>query len=339
MLDAWARQRAVGFSPVMFRISTVFGQMAWAVLIPATDAADEERAEDRASGCAEDRATGDAEDRATGDAMDPADRCAVDRADDCAVEPADEPADECADECAEERIVSGVLQAPEDVDTFVRTVLEHSPEETVIMGSYSSELHETLSSLIPCANGIPGGPKERLSEHMRHTVLTHLRTPDPVTIYTDASCTASRTGVGLGWVIVGGGLPLRVNCKFLPNTNHILIGEVMAIMHGLKSVVGVPELGTVVVRSDSQGALRLLSKCWTGKNVRGMGGCHEEFQHLLEKTRSLDVRFEWVKGHNGNVFNEAVDRLAMGTRRNHQMDLGHLDTELVARVTEDLKHQ
>ncbi|MGO3153360.1 MAG: ribonuclease HI [Galactobacter sp.] len=279
MLDAWVRQRAVGFSPVKFRISTVFGQMAWSVLIPGT-----------------------------------------------------------AGE-TDERIVSGVLETPEDLDAFVRTVLEHSPEGTVILGSYAAVLDETLRSLIPCANGIPDGAKERLSEHMRQTALTHLRTPDPVTIYTDASSTASRTGVGLGWVIVGGGLPLRVKCRFLPNTNHILIGEVMAIMYGLKSVVGVPELGTVVVRSDSKGAVRLLTKCWKGESVRGMGGCHEEFQQLLVKTRQLDVRFEWVKGHNGNVFNEAVDRLAMGTRRNHQMDLGHLDSELMARVTEDLKHE
>jgi ribonuclease HI len=52
----------------------------------------------------------------------------------------------------------------------------------------------------------------------------------------------------------------------------------------------------------------------------------------------VDIRFEWVRGHDGHPFNEIADRLAVLARRNREMDVdGLTGHRMLAGVREDAK--
>lgn len=112
----------------------------------------------------------------------------------------------------------------------------------------------------------------------------------------------------------------------VPELNQIICGvdcettnnkmELTAVIRGLNNL---PEKSTVVVHSDSRYVTDAFNKKWisnwqknnwktsTGMDVKNK----EEWELLLEeKSKHKKVEFVWVKAHNGDTYNEAVDELA-----------------------------
>lgn len=78
--------------------------------------------------------------------------------------------------------------------------------------------------------------------------------------------------------------------------------ELAAIIHAL---LHVPEGSSVLVRSDSENGIALL----TGQVRSRKEADLIQLYHQVKKERSLRVRLEWVRSHSGDPWNDYVDNL------------------------------
>lgn len=126
--------------------------------------------------------------------------------------------------------------------------------------------------------------------------------------YTDGSCNnLSPYGEGgAAYIILDGQRNLiKQNSKgFLGVSNNKM--ELMAI---LSAVAAVPAGSTLVVHTDSQYCIQVLTNKANANNFT-RPNANVIRQYFNYASRLKAVRFEWVKGHDGNEFNEMVDALA-----------------------------
>lgn len=131
---------------------------------------------------------------------------------------------------------------------------------------------------------------------------------DSYIAYTDGSCDNSkrqRPG-GAAYIILHKGKIIKSNNKgFLGTTNNRV--EILAIISACCSV---PEGSYLDVYSDSKYAMGFLST--------GFGKRNRDLLDLFRKRceRLGGLRFHWIKGHSGEVYNDLVDNLAFSAYRN-----------------------
>lgn len=80
--------------------------------------------------------------------------------------------------------------------------------------------------------------------------------------------------------------------------------ELHAIIEAVRSL---PDNSKCVIFTDSQYCITVLNHK-KGKYAKNMEYI-EEFRYLAE-SKNIEYTFHWVKGHNGNKWNECVDKLA-----------------------------
>ena len=119
-------------------------------------------------------------------------------------------------------------------------------------------------------------------------------------IYTDGSCISNPNGPG-GWAIC-----------ILEDTNYFCMSgneknttnnrmELKAILEALSCI---KESSQATIYTDSQ----LCINCATGKWKRKANlDLWEDYDKL---SKNKNIKFEWVKGHSGDRFNEIVDKMA-----------------------------
>ncbi|MDE6084646.1 MAG: ribonuclease HI [Muribaculaceae bacterium] len=126
--------------------------------------------------------------------------------------------------------------------------------------------------------------------------------------YTDGSCNnLSPYGEGgAAYVILDGQRNIvKQNSKgFVGVTNNRM--ELMAI---LSAVAAVPAGSSLVIYTDSQYCIQVLTNKKNADNYT-RPNANIIRQYFNYASRLKDIRFEWVKGHNGDEFNEMVDALA-----------------------------
>lgn len=126
--------------------------------------------------------------------------------------------------------------------------------------------------------------------------------------YTDGSCNnLSPYGEGgAAYIILDGQRNLvKQNSKgFIGVTNNKM--ELMAI---LSAIAAVPVGSTLVVYTDSQYCIQVLTNKANANNF-SRPNANVIRQYFNYASRLKAIRFEWVKGHDGNEFNEMVDALA-----------------------------
>lgn len=121
--------------------------------------------------------------------------------------------------------------------------------------------------------------------------------------YTDGSCdllSTNRAG-GSAYIILKDGEVVKVKNHGQLNTSNNRM-EILAIVSAVNSC---PDGAYVDVYTDSQYCIRVLSKSYKPK-------ANPDLYELYKKCAAhvADVRFHWVKGHNGNKYNEMADELA-----------------------------
>lgn len=134
-------------------------------------------------------------------------------------------------------------------------------------------------------------------------------------VYTDGSCLGNPGRGGWAWVVPGG----RFESGATPTTTNQRM-EVTAVLRALQALL--PEAGAdgVLVRSDSAYVVNcFLQRWWVGwrrrgwRNAQGKPVANRDLWEPLFEL-ALDggtpVRFEWVKGHSGDRWNDVVDELA-----------------------------
>ena len=120
-------------------------------------------------------------------------------------------------------------------------------------------------------------------------------------IYTDGSCIKNPDGPG-GWaiaIIEDDGYEYYFSDKNSCTTNNRM--ELTAV---IEAVYSIKESQECTVFSDSQ----LIINCATGKWKRKAN--LDLWKKYDKFCKNKIINFEWVKAHNGNKYNEIVDKLA-----------------------------
>ena len=95
----------------------------------------------------------------------------------------------------------------------------------------------------------------------------------------------------------------RMSKGFTNTTSNRM--ELLAIVSVVNSL---PYGSSVTIHSDSQYSINVLSGKWhASENLRQI-----ELYRKLVAERNIKVTFEWVRGHNGDVYNELCDQMARG---------------------------
>ena len=134
-----------------------------------------------------------------------------------------------------------------------------------------------------------------------------------VTVSTDGSALGNPDGP-MGWAWAEHDSE-RTDCGGAANgTNQI--GELCAVLQALRTHRGSCEL---VIESDSQYAIKCASEWIRNWKRNGWKNSKKEPVKNMQVIKAIDeeisnregpVRFEWVKGHAGNRYNEKCDELA-----------------------------
>lgn len=172
---------------------------------------------------------------------------------------------------------------------------------------------------IAAANTVASLKRTMLVDYYVHYVKTFDEQPvsQPVKqvdiwhLWTDGSCHPNPGKGGYGWISYRDGTTeddfKNGNGEFFLDsgskrntTNNQM--ELLAVIKGLEFVKR--KSSNVVVYSDSQYVINTMTKGWARKkNV-------EMWNQLDHVVKGMNVTWQWVRGHNNTLFNEAVDSLA-----------------------------
>ena len=127
-------------------------------------------------------------------------------------------------------------------------------------------------------------------------------------IYTDGAYSSTRNQGGIGIVILRDGEYVYKYSKgFKDTTNNRM--EMMAVMAALQAIKN--PINSLVIYSDSQYVIGCAILGWKRKkNVELWMKFDEVFKRAKELVKT-PIRFEHVKGHADNVYNNLCDEIAV----------------------------
>lgn len=133
------------------------------------------------------------------------------------------------------------------------------------------------------------------------------------TIYTDGSCIGNPGPGGWAAVILCNGKQIELSGGASDTTNNRM--ELMGLIQGLKALD--KDTTGVKIYSDSQYVVRAFNDGWL-KSWKRNGWKRKEgpvknldlWKELDKLTAQRKCTFIWVKGHNGNQYNELCDQMA-----------------------------
>lgn len=124
-------------------------------------------------------------------------------------------------------------------------------------------------------------------------------------IYTDGACHVTTKIGGIGIVFTKDNKLVSSYSKQFTNvTNNQM--ELLAVMYALSAI---KDTDIVTIYSDSQYVLGCITKGWKRKKNVGLW---QKFDKVYEQAlkKCPNIKFEWVKGHDTNIFNNMADKLA-----------------------------
>ncbi len=139
---------------------------------------------------------------------------------------------------------------------------------------------------------------------------------EPLVVYTDGSCLGNPGPGGWGWAVPGG----RYASGATPSTTNQRM-EITAANEAIRALRDDARGRGLLVMSDSTYVVNCFrDRWWAGwqrrgwKNAQGKPVANRELWEALLAValdREVAVRFEWVKGHSGDPWNDVVDELAV----------------------------
>ena len=133
-----------------------------------------------------------------------------------------------------------------------------------------------------------------------------------VCLYTDGACRGNPGPGGWGAILVWGKFEKEMSGGERETTNNRM--ELMAAISGLSAL---KEPCSVMLYSDSKYVCDAFNEGWVYSwKKSGWTRGKDELKNadlwarLFALTEIHEVKFNWVKGHNGHVYNERSDKLA-----------------------------
>ena len=146
-----------------------------------------------------------------------------------------------------------------------------------------------------------------------------------IEMYTDGACRGNPGPGGWGAVIIQDGSNTELSGHEPNTTNNRM--ELMAAINALSAV---PENANVLLHSDSIYLINTMTKDWKKKANMDL------WDRLDSLASTRTIKWEWVKGHAGDIYNERADMLATQAipKNPGEASLTHLDKEGNARMVD-----
>ena len=133
-----------------------------------------------------------------------------------------------------------------------------------------------------------------------------------ITIYTDGSC-LNNPGNG-GWAAI---ININEQIKKISGSVKNTTNNKMELMAPIKALQEIKEKQPIEIYTDSQ-YVRLGITDWVHKWIKNNWQTSKKepvknkelWVQLYKLTKSYEIKWIWVKAHNGNILNEEVDLLA-----------------------------
>ena len=120
-----------------------------------------------------------------------------------------------------------------------------------------------------------------------------------ITIYSDGSCIPNPGMGGWGFIAVFPEYDVYCSGRNVKTTNNIM--EMTAVIEALKEFSKCLKFH---IYTDSTYVIKCAEGLWKRKkNI-------ELWKEYDRQAKGRSIRFTWVKGHNGDYYNELVDKLA-----------------------------
>jgi ribonuclease HI len=124
-----------------------------------------------------------------------------------------------------------------------------------------------------------------------------------LTIYTDGSCSPNPGKGGWAFISIFPECEIHINGKDNNTTNNIM--ELTAVIEALKEFNKIEKF---TIYSDSKYVINCAQGKWQRKKNVNLWKQYDMY------SKGKDILFIWVKGHNGNYYNDLVDKLAKGEK-------------------------
>jgi ribonuclease HI len=134
--------------------------------------------------------------------------------------------------------------------------------------------------------------------------------PNQIVMYTDGASRGNPGPGGYGTILMWKGHLRELSAGYRYTTNNRM--ELMAVIAGLEALKknGLP----ILIYSDSQYVVNAVEKGWLQKwiatHFKGGKKNKDLWLRYAELAEPHRVRFQWVKGHAANEYNNRCDELA-----------------------------
>ena len=126
-------------------------------------------------------------------------------------------------------------------------------------------------------------------------------------IYCDGAYSPMRDQGGVGIVFVKDGKKIGQYSKMYKETTNNRM-ELQAIITTLSSFKN--KVDSITIYSDSQYVIGTITKGWKRNKNEDLWEKFDKIQDYVTKNICSNVKYEWVKGHAENEFNNMADELA-----------------------------
>lgn len=131
-----------------------------------------------------------------------------------------------------------------------------------------------------------------------------------LTMYTDGAARGNPGRGGYGTVLMWKGNKKELSAGYRRTTNNRM--ELMSVIAGLEALNR--QALDIVVYSDSQYVVKAVTEGWLENwirtNFKGGKKNPDLWRRLYELSKNHRIRFQWVRGHADNPYNNRCDDLA-----------------------------
>ena len=164
---------------------------------------------------------------------------------------------------------------------------------------------------------------EGTSSNNTEPLILHLK----YTVHTDGACSGNPGPGGYGVIIDrnADGSIVKKSKGFEHTTNNRM--ELMAVIDAMKTIDNecsfISAKADIEIISDSKYVTDAFNKNWieNWQKKQFVNVANDSlWKEIIPIVKRHNVRFTWIKGHNGNPLNEECDRMAVAASRNPEFE-------------------